>query len=158
MSDQVLQHGFQNGTGTLTREDVLGSGLLRDEGAPLDRVILDFGAGTGARRGAAVWQGVELHDAQVELRLRRADDGAALRAFDRALGPPGPQNPGNETWTFGSGNRTAFALLVDLTSHGHKTPTPVVAEWRYTSDLDGNPRTPSGGVVAYTATFHYRVC
>jgi len=153
LSHESHTHAFQNGTAATTREDVLGAGLLRDEGAPLERVVLDFGASD-----APFWQGVELHDARIELQLRRADDDAVLRIFDRALGPPSDTNLGNETWTFAAGNRTAFALLSDMTLDGRMTPSPVVAQWRYTGDIDGNAGTLSGGVVAYTARYLYRVC
>lgn len=144
---------FDNHTAT-HRDEVLGAGLLRDEGRPLDRVELDF------RPHGDTWQGATVRDGRLRLTFHRQDDGAPLVAYDRSLGPQGAANPGNSTWTFGPGTSSDLMLFVDLSAPDAAAgaPTAVVVSWDLVRDIDGDAATPSGAVVAYTATYDYRVC
>jgi hypothetical protein len=156
LSHETHTQTFGNGTAPVDmRREVLATGLLRDEGRPLDRVVLDF----GRAESSTAPPGIRVQDARLTVAFHRDDDGRPLSAYDRSKGPPGPANPGSTSWVFQAGNVTRLVLGVDLLLPGETgAPTAVTVDWRYDNDLDGDPHTPSGAVATYTASFWYRTC
>lgn len=134
------------------RRDTLGAGLLRDEGRPLDGVLLQFAA-----RNTSL-AAIDLEDGRLTARFLRQDDGAPLLAYDPTLGPRNA-NAGRDTWTFAE-DLAGLELRVDLSEPGRApgTPSAVVVEWHFARDLDGNATTASTARVGYTAAYLYRAC
>ena len=156
LSTAVFQEGFQNTSFPEQKFDPsrpTGAGLRSFQGRPLDFVELDFHPkpqGSGMRP-----QAVAVANATLELRAFRSDNNGGIA--DQLLIQDGRTSEIKDTWTWGPGLHTNFTLKIALAAPNEPPVTdPVVLRWDFIPDTD--TRTPSEGVMLYTAYFWYRTC
>lgn len=153
LSTNVFQEGFQNTSVPEQKFDPsrpTGAGLQSFQGHPLDVVELDFHpTKTGKPQAIAV------ANATLELRAFRSDNNKGVA--DQLLLEDIRTRETKDVWTWGPGIYTNFTLKVPLAEPDQAPNTdPIVLRWDFMPDT--NPRTPSEGIMLYTAYFWYRTC
>ncbi|MES2154629.1 MAG: hypothetical protein V4510_05780 [bacterium] len=129
---------------------------LTDSGHPIDVYYMHFDGASSYN--ASRQQVIRALDSRLTLSFYRADNHVPLLAYDMAKGAPSAKNTGQYHFTYGPGE--AHPLLEIRLSQPPSPPTPtaLVFDAQWETNLDGNANTISTATIDGTAQFEYRVC